>query len=215
MCSIQIRGLNKVINNALVEWYSKIDADCVFILKDVWCLIEKLIFLCIVVSYVCVFVCVQWLSYVWLFVTPRTVACQAPLSTGFSRHEYWSGLLFSSSRDLLTQISNSHLLHLLYWQADSLPQNHLGSPHSCFTLNAVSCSKVVGCAQKCQEITEEVTRCVRAWYSGQHRLMHRQHCPASWSTVVCCLFSNLWFVLWTMSYDFSVYFWYYSIFSIP
>ena len=29
----------------------------------------------------------------WLFVTPRTVARQAPLSVGFSRREYWSGLL--------------------------------------------------------------------------------------------------------------------------
>ena len=28
--------------------------------------------------------------------TPWTVACQAPLSMGFSRQEYWSGLLFSS-----------------------------------------------------------------------------------------------------------------------
>ena len=32
------------------------------------------------------------LSCVWLFVTPWTVACQAPLSMGFSRQEYWSGL---------------------------------------------------------------------------------------------------------------------------
>ena len=31
-------------------------------------------------------------SCVWLFVTLRTVACQAPLSMGFSRQEYWSGL---------------------------------------------------------------------------------------------------------------------------
>ena len=29
-------------------------------------------------------------SCVWLFVTLRTIACQAPLSVGFSRHEYWS-----------------------------------------------------------------------------------------------------------------------------
>ena len=29
-------------------------------------------------------------------VTPWTVACQAPLSMGFSRQEYWSGLPFSS-----------------------------------------------------------------------------------------------------------------------
>ena len=29
-----------------------------------------------------------------------TVACQAPLSMGFSRQEYWSGLSFSSPGDL-------------------------------------------------------------------------------------------------------------------
>ena len=32
------------------------------------------------------------LSCDWFFVTPQTVAHQAPLSTGFSRQEYWSGL---------------------------------------------------------------------------------------------------------------------------
>ena len=31
-------------------------------------------------------------SCFWLFSTPWTVACQAPLSMGFSRQEYWSGL---------------------------------------------------------------------------------------------------------------------------
>ena len=35
---------------------------------------------------------VKLLSRVRLFVTPWTVACQAPLSMGFSRQEYWSGL---------------------------------------------------------------------------------------------------------------------------
>ena len=33
-------------------------------------------------------------------VTPWTVACQAPLSMGFSKQEYWSGLLFHSPGDL-------------------------------------------------------------------------------------------------------------------
>ena len=37
----------------------------------------------------CVLSC---LSCVQLFATPWTVACQAPLSMGFSRQEYWSGL---------------------------------------------------------------------------------------------------------------------------
>ena len=41
------------------------------------------------------------LSFAWLFVTPFTVACLTPLSTGFSRQEYWSGLPFPPSRDLL------------------------------------------------------------------------------------------------------------------
>ena len=43
---------------------------------------------------------VKSLSHVQLFATPWTVACQAPLSMGFSRHEYWSGLPFSSPGDL-------------------------------------------------------------------------------------------------------------------
>ena len=40
------------------------------------------------------------LSCVQLFVTPGTVACHAPLSMGFSRQEYWSGLSFPSPGDL-------------------------------------------------------------------------------------------------------------------
>ena len=47
---------------------------------------------------VCVCVCVyaQLLNCVQLFVTPLTVAGQAPLSMGFSRQEYWSRLPFPS-----------------------------------------------------------------------------------------------------------------------
>ena len=43
---------------------------------------------------------VQLLSCVHLFVIPWTVACQDPLSMGFSRQEYWSGLSFPSPGDL-------------------------------------------------------------------------------------------------------------------
>ena len=38
---------------------------------------------------------VESLSYVQLFMTPWTVAHQVPLSMGFSRHKYWSGLPFA------------------------------------------------------------------------------------------------------------------------
>ena len=40
------------------------------------------------------------LSCIWLFVTPRTVAHQAPLSIEFPWQEYWSGLLFPLPGDL-------------------------------------------------------------------------------------------------------------------
>ena len=49
----------------------------------------------------CVYIVViQSPSNVCLFVTPWTVACQTPLSLGFSKQEYWSVLPFASSGDL-------------------------------------------------------------------------------------------------------------------
>ena len=48
----------------------------------------------------CVCVCVCVFSHVQFFVTPWTVACQAPLSMGFSRQEYWRGLPFPTPGDL-------------------------------------------------------------------------------------------------------------------
>ena len=42
-------------------------------------------------------------SCVWLFVTLWTVAGQAPLSLGFSRQQYWSGLSFPPPGDLPDQ----------------------------------------------------------------------------------------------------------------
>ena len=47
-------------------------------------------------SILCVCVCVHTLSCVQHFVTPWTVALQAPLSMEFSRQEYWSGFPFPS-----------------------------------------------------------------------------------------------------------------------
>ena len=48
----------------------------------------------------CMCACTQSPSHVWLFVTPWTVACQAPLSIAFPRQEYWSGLPFCPPGDL-------------------------------------------------------------------------------------------------------------------
>ena len=59
------------------------------------------------------------------FVTPWTGAHQAPLSTGFPRQEYWSGLPFPSPEDLpdpgIEPMSSA-------LQADSLPAEPQGKP---------------------------------------------------------------------------------------
>ena len=49
--------------------------------------------------------CVCVLSLVWLFVTPWTVAHQAPLSMRLPKQEYWSGLTFPTVGDQ-TQVSH-------------------------------------------------------------------------------------------------------------
>ena len=64
----------------------------------------------------------------WFFATLWTIACQAPLSMGFSRKEYWSGLPFPSPGIFPTQGSNTRLLYLLHRQAGSLPLAPPGKP---------------------------------------------------------------------------------------
>ena len=44
---------------------------------------------------------VPMLSHALLFVTPCAIACQAPLSVGSPRQEYWSGLPLPPAGDLL------------------------------------------------------------------------------------------------------------------
>ena len=64
---------------------------------------------------------VKSLSRVRHFVTLWTIAYQAPLSMGFSRKEYWSGLPFPSPGDLpdpgIKPASSA-------FEADSLPLSH-------------------------------------------------------------------------------------------
>ena len=74
----------------------------------------------------------QSLSSGRLFVTPWTVARQAPLSKGFSRQENWSGLLFLSPGDLPDAGIEPRYPML---QADSLPSEPPGKPPKCGTLH--------------------------------------------------------------------------------
>ena len=72
---------------------------------------------------------VKLLSRVQLFATPWTVAHQAPLFMGFSRHEYWSGLPFPSPGDLADPGFGAGSPTL---QLDSLPSEPPGNPHVAF-----------------------------------------------------------------------------------
>ena len=63
--------------------------------------------------------------HVQLFATPLTVACQAPLSMGFSRQGYWSGLPVLSPGDLPNPGIKPRCPEL---QADSLPSESPGKP---------------------------------------------------------------------------------------
>ena len=73
------------------------------------------------------------------FTTPWTVDCQASLSLGFSRQEYWSGC-----RALLQGIFPTQELtpvsHISHWQADSTTNStcHLGSPYYSVYCNSQS-----------------------------------------------------------------------------
>ena len=69
------------------------------------------------------------LSRVRLLVTPWTVAHQTSVSMEFFRQEYGVGCHFLHQGIFLTQELNPCLLHLLHWQADSLPLHHLESPN--------------------------------------------------------------------------------------
>ena len=53
---------------------------------------------------------------------------QAPLSMGFSRQEYWSGLPYPPPGYFPTQGSNSSLFCLLHWQTGSLSLVAPGKP---------------------------------------------------------------------------------------
>ena len=64
------------------------------------------------------------LNLVWFFATPWTLTYQTPLSIGFSRQEYWSGLPFPSPGDLpdlgikpVSPVLQANSLHWVTWEA--------------------------------------------------------------------------------------------------
>ena len=97
---------------------------------------------------------VKLLSHVQLFATPQTVVYQAPLSMGFSRQQYWSGLPSPSPGDLLDPGIEPRSPTL---QTDALP-----SEPPLWTLGSVK-------VQLCLNFYHNALKC-----SGNNWL----HCPA-------------------------------------
>ena len=66
----------------------------------------------------------QLLSHVRLIVTLWAVTCQGPLSMGFFRQEYWSGLPFPPLGDLPDPGIEPAPLCLLHWRRTLYPLSH-------------------------------------------------------------------------------------------
>ena len=84
---------------------------------------------------------IQWLSRVWLSATPWTIACQAPLSMGFPRQEYWRGVAVSFCRgsswlEDQTHISCIGRQILYHWATFGYQELIPGSQWPCFCHNA-------------------------------------------------------------------------------
>ena len=67
-------------------------------------------------------------SHIQLFGTPWTVAHSAPLSMGFCRQAYWSGLLFPSPADIPDPGMEPKSPASPALPVNSSPLTHLGSP---------------------------------------------------------------------------------------
>ena len=72
------------------------------------------------------------------FVTPWTVACQAPLSMEVPRQEYWNELPFTSPGDLSQPRDQT-----LHWQMASIPLSHQGSPYQMHFNTYIICISMI------------------------------------------------------------------------
>ena len=106
---------------------------------------------------VCLLIC---FSCVWLFVTPGTVAYQAPLSMRMSRQEYWSALPCPPLRDLPNPRIEPTSPAAPTLQEDSLPLSHWKSP---------TCPRLDHWSLAAQVLGPPSSGCVRGgeWPPGQ------------------------------------------------
>ena len=89
-------------------------------------------------------------SHVKLFAIPWTVARQAPLSRGFSRQEYWSGLPCPLPGDLPNPgIEPASLMPPVLAGRFFTTESHLGSPHICVYICIIWATKPHICVYIC------------------------------------------------------------------
>ena len=117
-------------------------------------------------------------SRVQLFATPWTAAYQAPLSMGYSRHEYWSRLLFPSPgasrpRDW-TWVSRIVGGRFTVWATREV----LTVPKSSMSSSSVKIMEAT-CFRECREKVEEVRlTCVRWWFKWECLFTASSHWPS-------------------------------------
>ena len=102
--------------------------------------------------------CVQAQSCPSLWDPMDCIACQAPLSMGFSRQEYWVGSHFLLQGIFLTPGIDPRLLCLLHWQGGSLPLSHLGKHSTLIMVSGNICLR----SKKCSWVYFPSTR-LRNW----------------------------------------------------
>jgi len=93
-----------------------------------WNWIMVCIYMCMHVCMLCCFGRVRLCETLW------TAARQAPLSMGFSRQDYRSGLPCPPPDLPDPGIEPTSLNAYLHWQAGSLPLEPLGKPHICLPI---------------------------------------------------------------------------------
>ena len=111
-------------------------------------------------------------SRVWLFATLQTVAHQAPLSMGFSRQEYWTGLPFPSPGDL-PDLGIEPAAPAL--QAESLLQRHQACFVSILPAGVYAVGRLEGSAASSVMYPCCLAQCLAMTNSGSEFWMRLSH----------------------------------------
>ena len=121
---------------------------------------------------------------------PATVAGQTPLSLGFCRQEYWVSCHFFLQGIFPTQGSNLHLLH---WQANSVPLSHVDSPSCLYILHSFD----VIC-QEWSALTFSLDHCLIFKHSAKvlcpHEAFPASPPPPGWALLLI-LYDAMWICL--------------------